>query len=83
MAETVDAGSVELDSIKITTFTGGNPQEISHLVTAVDIFESLDNYTIVCDIMVTEGIELMNFLPIGAEEKVTFKIKTPARGKEI
>jgi len=83
MAETVDAGSVELDSIKITTFTGGNPQEISHLVTAVDIFESLDNYTIVCDIMVTEGIELMNFLPIGAEEKVTFKIKTPASGKEI
>ena len=74
MSEAVDAGSVELDSIKITTFTGGNPQEIRHLVTGLDVFESLDNYTIVCDIIVSEGIELLNFLPAGGEEKISFKI---------
>jgi hypothetical protein len=83
MSEAVDAGSVELDSIKITTFTGGNPQEIRHLVIGLDVFESLDNYTIVCDIIVSEGIELLNFLPAGGEEKISFKIKTPASGKEI
>jgi len=83
MSSVKEPGSVEVESIKITTFTGGNPQEIKHLVVGMDIFESLDNYTITADIFVSEGIELLNFLPAGAEEKLTFTIKTPASGKLI
>jgi hypothetical protein len=79
----VEPGSVDIDSIQITTFTGGNPHEIRHLINGIDIFESLDNYTLTCDIIVQEGIELLNYLPAGGEEKVTFKIKTPQNGKEI
>lgn len=79
----VEPGSVDIDSIQITTFNGGNPNEIKHLVNGIDIFESLDNYTLTCDIIVQEGIELLNYLPAGGEEKVTFKIKTPQNGKEI
>ena len=71
---TADAGSVEIDSIEITTFTGGNPQDITHLVMGMDVYESLDNYTLACDIFVTEGIDLLNFLPAGAAEKITFSI---------
>jgi len=78
-----DAGSVEIEEIKITTFTGGNPQDITHLVMGMDVYESLENYTLSCDIFVTEGIDLLNFLPAGAEEKITFSIKTPQSGKKI
>ena len=83
MAYKADAGSVKIESIKITTFTGGNPYEIKHLVMGMDIYESLDNYTITCDMILSEGIELFNYLPIAAEEKITFTIQTPQNFKTI
>lgn len=76
-----DAGDVEVlgNMIMITTFTGGNPQNIFHLVRAFDIYESIDNFTLTADFYVADGIELMNYLPIGGEERIYLTIQTPQR----
>ena len=85
MGYEADAGSVTIidKKIELTTFTGSNPQNIYHLVAGMDIYGSLDNYTLTADIFVSEGIELLNYLPAGGEEKIKFKIKTPDSGKTI
>ena len=76
-----DVGSVELESVKIYDFTrnASSSKEIVHLITRIDVYESLKNYTLSADIHIAEGIELMNYFPIRGEEYIQFTIQTPDR----
>lgn len=74
-----DVGRVEIESVTLTDFNGGNPQDISHLIHEISIYESMSNYTISADIYVAEGIELLNNFPLRGEEFITFSIQTPNR----
>ena len=78
---TYDAGSVIVvdDKIELTKFSGGGPLNIMNLVRSVDIFESLNNYTLSADFHIAEGIELINNFPIAGEEYIELTIQTPTR----
>jgi hypothetical protein len=80
-SKNVETGELEVvgNKITITTFTGGNPQNIHHLVQSFDIYESLDNNCITADFIVYDGVELTNYLPAAGEEKISLSIKTPSR----
>jgi len=67
------------DKITITTYTGGNPQNIFHLVKSFIITESCWNNCMIADFYVSEGIELLNYLPAGGEERISLTIQTPTR----
>jgi hypothetical protein len=69
------------DKIVITTFTGANPQNIFHLVRSFRISESVYNNCMIADFYVSEGIELLNYLPAGGEERITLSVQTPTRKK--
>lgn len=76
-----DAGDVIIpgNQIWITTYSGGNSENIFHLVRSFDIYESLDNFSLCADFYVADGIELSNYLPVGGEERIIFSMQTPDR----
>ena len=80
-SENVETGELEIigEKIVITTYTGGNPQNIYHLVSTFDIYESVQQNSVVADFVVLDGIELQNYLPIGGEEWISLQIRTPGR----
>ena len=69
-----DTGSVEIlnNEIWLAKFPDVDPLNIYNLVVAMDIFESLDSYTLQADVYISEGIELLNYLPAGGEEILEF-----------
>lgn len=76
-----EVGLVDLESITLLNVAGSEPKDISNIVQQLDIYESLNNYTLSADIYVAEGIELINNFPLKGEEFVQFSIQTPDRKK--
>ena len=76
-----DTGSVEIlnNEIWLAKFPDVDPLNIYNLVVAMDIFESLDSYTLQADVYISEGIELLNYLPAGGEEILEFAMASPDR----
>lgn len=74
-----DVGVVNLEQVMLYGLSGGEPQDIVHLIQRIDVFESLGNYTLSADIYMSDGIELLNYFPIRGEEFVKFSIQTPDR----
>lgn len=80
-SENIETGELEVlgEKIVITTYNGGNPQNIYHLVDRFDIYESVQQNCIVADFVVNDGIELQNYLPIAGEEWISLQVRTPSR----
>jgi len=78
---TYDAGSVVIvdDKIELTKFSGGGGRNIMNLIRSIDIFESLNNYTLSADFYLAEGVELINNFPIAGEEFIELAFYTPSR----
>lgn len=76
-----DVGLVNLDNVILSNIAGSEPKDISNIIQQIDIYESLNNYTLSADIYVAEGIELMNNFPLKGEEFVQFSIQTQDRKK--
>ena len=79
MSQPKDPAHVEISKIEITTFSGGNPRDIKHIVHSFDIFESLDNYTVTADFYLAEGVDLQQLLPMGGEEMINITLQTPGK----
>lgn len=75
----VGLAEISAEQIMLKNFTKGKEQNIYNLVTGMDIYESLENFTITADIYIAEGIELMNNFPIGGEEHIEFTMLTPGK----
>lgn len=84
MSENNDVGIVEIVGREITLFNfdGTKKLNIYNFVQTIDVFESLENYTLQAEIYVQEGIDLLNNFPLGGEEYIEFAIQTPGR-KEL
>lgn len=76
-----EVGSVKIGDkeIWLTKFSGGDPLNIYSQVKSFDIYESLDNNTIVADFYLADGIELPNKYPLGGEERIRLSLQTPGR----
>lgn len=76
-----DVGSVYVGNkeIWLTKFNGGDRLNIYSQVRSFDIYESLDNNTIVADFYLADGIELPNEYPLGGEERISVSLQTPGR----
>ena len=74
-----DVSDVICNEIKLFNFNRSESEDIFHLVTEIDIYESLQNNTLCADIGISEGIELLNNFPMNGEEFVEFSIQTPER----
>lgn len=76
-----DSGAIDIinSEIWLKPFNGGRKQNIHPQVQSIDIYESLTNYTLQCDIHIADGIELFDRFPIAGEEEVEFSVQTPAR----
>jgi len=48
-------------------------------VKAINIFESLENFSMVAEFFVADGIDLMNNFPLGGEEVIELTFQTPER----
>lgn len=75
-----DVADVIIDSIDLYNYArSGEPVDISNLVRSFNIYESLDNFTLQADFILTEGIELLNNFPIVGEEFIEVTLQTPQR----
>jgi hypothetical protein len=76
-----DVGKVYVGNkeIWLKKFSGADPLNIYPQVKGFDIFENLDNHTLVANFFITDGIELINEYPLGGEETITVSIQTPSR----
>lgn len=76
-----DVGDVEIvgDEIVLYNFARALRVNIIKHVTAINIYESLENNTLQADFQLAEGIELVNNLPIMGEEWIDIAIRTPER----
>jgi hypothetical protein len=76
-----DAGDILIPNkeIMLYSFNKSKKLNIYPQITGIDIYESLDNYTITADIYIADGIELMNNFPIGGEEIIEMSLQTPNR----
>jgi len=76
-----DVGSVDIleQTIWLYKFPDIDPINIYNLVTGIDIYESLDEHCMQCDIYVNDGIDLLDYFPVGGEEVVEFAIQSEGR----
>ena len=74
-----DVGSVLIGNKEITLskFNGSDPFNIYSQVRSFDIYESLDNSTVVADFYLADGIDLINKYPLGGEERISLTLQTP------
>lgn len=80
-AGSVDVGSFEDPVIMLKSFDGSVQKNIVNLIKKFDIWESLDNYTLVAEFLIFDGIELIDQFPIVGEEIIELTIATPADGR--
>lgn len=76
-----DVGDTLIPNKEITLYSFNKSKKLNIYpqVTGIDIYESLDNYTITADIYIADGIELMNNFPVGGEEIIEMSFQTPNR----
>jgi hypothetical protein len=81
MSEVYDVSDVIItgDQILLFDFKKTKFQNIYNLVKSVDIYESLNNYTLQADFYIADGIELLNYFPIAGEEHILLSFETPSR----
>src|SRR6056300_1310261 len=65
--------------IWISPFGSSRVHNMYPQVQGIDIYESLDNFSLTADFFLEDGIELINNLPIAGEEEVELTIQTPSR----
>lgn len=75
------SGAVLLEQILLSNFSRTKDYDITFIVQELNIYESITNNTLCADILISDGVELVNRLPIIGEEFVTFSIQTPQREK--
>jgi hypothetical protein len=79
---TVIEGEIDIVGQKINLYKfnkTGAPINIYPQVTSIEIYESIYNYTLTCDVVMQDGIDLLNHFPIAGEEIVEFSIQTPGK----
>jgi len=65
--------------IWISPFGASRVHNMYPQVQGIDIYESLDNFSLTADFFLEDSIELINNLPIAGEEEVEITIQTPSR----
>ena len=65
--------------IMLYSFDKSKKLNIYPQVKAINIFESLDNFSLVAEFFIADGIDLMNNFPLGGEEIIELTFQTPER----
>lgn len=77
-AGSVVIGSLEDPSIILKTFDGSVQLNIFNLVHRIDIWESIDNYTLYAEFIIIDAVELIDQFPLVGEEIIEMTLMTPA-----
>lgn len=75
----IDVGDVKVSEIMLYNFNMTKELNIYPQVKGIDIFESVDSYSVVGELYIADGIDLINNFPIGGEEIITVTLETPER----
>jgi len=76
MVKQYNPGDVEVLGVKLYNIDESAKIDIMGQLVSIDIFESILNSTIYCELKLFDGIDLLNTFPIVAEEKIEISFKT-------
>jgi hypothetical protein len=65
------------DGINLFSVTTGKKENIKGIVGAIEIYESMDQHTIMADFRINDAVGLFSIFPIQCEEYIELKMQTP------